>query len=370
MGYEIVRGPFLLLETVAMMYKFVNGISFRTVLNRQRFLATSAVTEGMARRLECLQDIMEEVCRELNPREPVYLHYFRQVEEGGEDVCLAQLMTYSFCTMKYPGFRENTEEIRAIWRGLCSCGARIDPEASSITLSFQEGKGEAEDLFDQVCALNYPAEFRISLYRAMRDFDRSLDELAALLEPLARKLEAAYRRESWLFEEAAGYWNDYFQSREPLDFLREKLGNQLVRNPADQSRIWIMLMNSNILACGMPSRLPGGTEWNLVLIGSAVAPQSGLRREGTDIQTVSAILKCIADKKRMEILQRLSVERSYCHELAEVMGMHPGNMSRTLNQLHSYGFLRMEREATINYYRTDPEAVHNFLELVETVIVK
>ena len=37
MGYEIVRGPFLLMETVAMLHKYVNGISFQAAISRQRF---------------------------------------------------------------------------------------------------------------------------------------------------------------------------------------------------------------------------------------------------------------------------------------------------------------------------------------------
>ena len=74
-------------------------------------------------------------------------------------------------------------------------------------------------------------------------------------------------------------------------------------------------------------------------------------------------------KKRLEILQRLSKKRSYCHELADQMGLDPGHMSRNLSVLHSYGFLRQERESLKNYYRTDPEAIRNFLKVVETTIL-
>lgn len=37
MEYEIVRGPFMLLETVAMVYKYVKGSSFVEAMSRQRF---------------------------------------------------------------------------------------------------------------------------------------------------------------------------------------------------------------------------------------------------------------------------------------------------------------------------------------------
>ena len=51
------------------------------------------------------------------------------------------------------------------------------------------------------------------------------------------------------------------------------------------------------------------------------------------------------------------------------MGLDPGHMSRNLSVLHSYGFLRQERESLKNYYRTDPEAIRNFLKVVETTIL-
>ena len=53
MGYEIVRGPFLLMETVAMLHKYVNGLSFQSAISRQRFFMSTqdylAQSENMRR---------------------------------------------------------------------------------------------------------------------------------------------------------------------------------------------------------------------------------------------------------------------------------------------------------------------------------
>jgi len=43
-------------------------------------------------------------------------------------------------------------------------------------------------------------------------------------------------------------------------------------------------------------------------------------------------------------------------------------MSRHLTLLHKYGFLRQERAPMVNYYETDKEALHDFLQLVETLV--
>ena len=108
---------------------------------------------------------------------------------------------------------------------------------------------------------------------------------------------------------------------------------------------------------------------NILYIGSAI-PANGLpRNRGGDVATVGNMLKCIADKKRLEILRRLSAQPSYGLELAEIMGVDSGHMSRILSQMHGYGFLREDKDRLRVYYRTDPEAIHNFLELVEDTIL-
>ena len=51
-------------------------------------------------------------------------------------------------------------------------------------------------------------------------------------------------------------------------------------------------------------------EHNFLYIGSTVTKDSTARRLNVDIGGVGAIMKSIGDKKRLEILQRLSKKRS------------------------------------------------------------
>ena len=90
--------------------------------------------------------------------------------------------------------------------------------------------------------------------------------------------------------------------------------------------------------------------------------------EAQKIENVGNMLKCIGDKKRLEILQRLNREPQFGGELAESMGMDPGHTSRILTQMHAYGFLQEEKDRLRLYYRPDREVIHNFLELVEATI--
>ena len=116
MGYEIIGGPFLLMETVAMLHKFVNGIPFQSAISRQRFFMNDPAYAAKSEKLSRLQAIMEQLCSGLDATDPRIRHYFASAGEDPETVCLAQLMTPPFCTLRYPELRENAREICAIWQ--------------------------------------------------------------------------------------------------------------------------------------------------------------------------------------------------------------------------------------------------------------
>jgi len=84
MGYEIVRGPFLLMETVAMLHKYVNGISFQSAISRQRFFMSDPAYQAQSKRMARLQRIMEEVCTGVDVRDGRIRHYFASAGEDPE----------------------------------------------------------------------------------------------------------------------------------------------------------------------------------------------------------------------------------------------------------------------------------------------
>ena len=57
--------PYMLYETVGMLVKYVNRISMLEVRDAMLRLYRNYVDEAWRRRLECLQDIIEEVCKDV-----------------------------------------------------------------------------------------------------------------------------------------------------------------------------------------------------------------------------------------------------------------------------------------------------------------
>ncbi len=364
MKMEIVRGPFILLETVEMLYKFVNGISFRSILTQRRPGAEPEADDRMVRRLEQLQAIMEETCQDLDPQDQNLQYFFGSVETGEKDqtVCLARFMTSSFCFLEHTDLDESIRHIRRSWHDLQSRGAWIN-RYSSIRLRFSQDEGSPGDLLDQICALRLPAGFQLELYQSLRRFDQCLDELVTLIRPVAERLSRTIHQADWILDDLEAYWR--YSEETPLQFLIRLFGSEVVQVDGRKTTIAISLMNSNMVIYEMA----GDDDLeNYIYMGCNVNTGSTLRSRESSFESVSAVLKALSDKKRLEILSRLNKERSYCHELSETMNADQGNMSRNLAILYNYGFLRMEREAQRNYYHTDLEAIRTFLRQVEELL--
>ena len=368
MGYEIVHGPFLLMETVGMLHKYINGISFQSAISRQRFFMSNPAYTAQCRRMRLLQNLMDQLCADLDVENPRLQHFFACAGADPQSVCLAQLMTHPFCTLRDPGLRENAAEICEIWRDLQRRGYWLTSRnEENMVFALTNDPGCPGDLFMQIKAMRFPAAFQMEMYECFRDFDRSMAELVELIAPYARALEEALRMDHSLFQEAEDYWEGIFRTTSLEGFVATFTNEAFLAKMSGHTRVAVLLMDSDLLTA-VAARSPLALEYNTLYIGSAI-PANGLpRSRGGDVETVGNMLKCIGDKKRLEILRRLSAEPSYGLELAEVMGVDSGHMSRILSQMHSYGFLREDKDRQRVYYQTDREAIHNFLEMVETTI--
>ncbi len=360
MSYRIVGQVFMLQETISMLYKFVNGITFTDLLIRWKVATDENKDDPRILRLNRLQQIMDQLCADLDPDDPELQYFFSHAECGCEDLCLAQLITYSFYTLEKADLWGHVNEICGIWKQLQERGCWIHP-SSMANLNFSDGPDCPGDLCKQLQVLNYSARFRADLRKALKNFEPTLFRLAELVEPLADRLKTSYDQEPWLFEDLLTYWKEQFQHIEPLELLTSLGAGEEKQGAGEETWVGLSLMNTNTVFASMTGDCVFGLKHNCLMIGSAITPTSRVKRRGADLDSVSTILKCLCDRNRLEVLHQLSIGRSYGQALAETLGMDPGNLSRNLAMLHSYGFLKQERGPWRTYYETDPEALRKFM---------
>lgn len=367
MGYEIIREPYILMETVEMLFRFVNGISYRSLLSKRKTGGDSDAGQDTVQRLEQLQEIMDETCGGLDANDPLLQRFFCGVDTSSraEGMCLARCLIFSFCSMANPGFEESIKESIDAWHRLQASGAWIKSYGAAA-LDISNSEGSPGELIEQICALDLSAEFQLSLYRALRSFDRTMMELAQLIRPVAEKLKETIRKADWIIDEVETYWKKV--PVDPLDFLSGVFGPESINGAGDRTEIILSVMSYNRVFYDMERSVVNNSGRNFIYVGCGVTANSLLENQDTLLDNVSATLKILSDRRRLDVLRRLSKDRSYCHELADIIGSDPGNMSRTLTILHSYGFLCQQREAQRNYYQTDKAAIHDFFKQVEDLL--
>lgn len=367
MGYEIVRGPFILLETVEMLYGYINGISLRPQLNPSKLMEHSEEGNRIAQKIEQLRDIVADTCAGLDRQDSGLQRFFGQVQldDSEESVCLARYLVYSFLTLSEKSYDGEVEQLRYVWRNLQKSGAWLSG-FDSHTLIFSHDENSPGDLFEQVRRLKLPGDFRIELYSALRSFDRTLTELVELIRPVAQRLEQTICRATWILDETEQYWQQSPVS--PLDFLYEGLNQSEMSLVGKESIVAIALMGSHSISYNLEHSPTNPEKCNFIFMGCSVTTTSVFRERDLSLEFLSATLKVLGDKKRLDILRRLSKNRAYGMELAESMGINQGNLSRSLSLLHSCGFVRQTRENLRTYYQADQEAFCDFMKQLEHII--
>ena len=151
MAYQIDRRTFILYETVEMLYKYVNGISFCDIAESMARLYGDAFPAAFTQRLQCLERISREVCAGLDVQNPTVQRYFRRFETDAvrDNMCLAKAMTLSFFLYEAPEPEEEVRHLKERWRCMQRQGFRLgDMSISGLEFRPLEPGQERRSLVD------------------------------------------------------------------------------------------------------------------------------------------------------------------------------------------------------------------------------
>lgn len=364
MKYEIICQPYLFMEAMELLHKHINGFSFTNMMDDRVDPDESPYRATIRKRLAILQGIMEEVCRDIDAHDPDLCRYFAYVNNGENhnSSYLARYVISAFMEYKRPGFEETVEDILETWKQTQSQGGWLSRAAGAGLMRSLE-PGSPGDLFAQIYAMeDLPADFRLSLYGALRNFPETLNELTELLRPVAEKLDIAIRNSGLSLEEMGDYWLKSQLS--PMEFLTMSMGEQVTEGAGDKTRVAIALMNANQVFYGMAHECGLNRGSNYLYIGCCIFTHCMLIQRATALDETSTILRSLSERRRLEVIRRLAKTSCYGLELAELMNMDRGNLSRLLSVLHGQGFLKQEKENQRIYYRADREAMQAFFDRV------
>lgn len=197
MEEQMERRPLILYETIEMLYKYINGISFHDIAESMSRLYGDVFPGVFVQKLDCLERITQEVCSGLQVQNRQMQRFFRRFETDAirDNLCLAKVMTLSFFLYDHPELEKEAEALKRYWAGMRQEGFQI-VAVSMSGLEFRplEPGQRRKDLVEQLCELDYPAEYRMELLWMLTHFDTCMDTLVQLISPYAQRLQTAWSR--------------------------------------------------------------------------------------------------------------------------------------------------------------------------------
>lgn len=360
--------PYMLYETVGMLVKYVNRISMLEVRDGMLRLYRNYVDASWHRRLECLQGIIQEVCKDVNREAPEIQYFFARREPGpGRDATtLARVMTLPFQQWRDHTLEGESRVLKESWRQMQERGFRLTGGIPGVTFLPLPPGEKQEGLFRQVYRLGFASDFAMEVVNILEDYETTLDRLTELILPYSQKLERKLQENPWLMESLAEYWSVKFRSMAPEAFLEGTKMDLSCSGEAQRQICFCLMDAAEFHSETGEAVLHDGR--NLFVFGGALVAECSRRMYGEDLDEVCAAFRALSDKTKLSLLMRLAEGRSYCQQLAEETRSNTGNMSRSLAALTRHGFLRQEQEQFRTYYTTDLDGIVQFFREVQDLL--
>ncbi len=359
--------PFLLYETLAMIFRYVNQIP---ICKTRENIRTNRLPDDhiLYRRMNRLQEIMNECCAGLDTDNALVQRCFRRIETGcaSEYTCLAYMMTMAFLQHRHNDLDQEAQALKSHWETLQQEGYEMEVfGANGLEFGSVPPGEEARDMWDQIYGLKCAPEVRLEIGHFLLHYAANLDRLVELIRPYAVKLEALYQKESWIMDSAVEYWQQLTRSVTVEEILIRGGFVPETFPTMPERRLCLNLMNHDTITYAYWENEPQNA---LFIFGCSLTADMMMKSQYSEPAVIGEVLHSISEKNKFEILRRLSGEPSYCQKLAEEMGCHTGNLSRYLGALWKEGFLiRWEENARV-YYKTDKENLEIFLRDVQTAL--
>lgn len=359
---SIHKEPIIVSETVEMLYKFANGISFETVksdfIRRYSSHKGEAWKQTVYEKTTILSKIMLEACFDLDQKNPTLQYYFGGYTSASlsSKCCLAQIMTWLLGAYD-ADFDTHMLNLRKAWRSKIE---NRDPIMLAPGMSFQYAKDIPFpiDFVEQIDSLQYPEEFRWRLFKLVSNPEIYLDELTDFIRPIAERLSVQLERS--LIRMGAVYecWRKYFEEHSCADFALT-FCHVDTEFPEDQDmHVYVNFMNATSVLSEM--EINQTPSW-YVHIGCLLDADVSYSSKNLMIDEICDTLRVLSDKSKFLILKTINDSPAYGTELADRMGLTNATISRHMNTLYNAGFITAEKENAKVYYRTNKEHLMKFL---------
>lgn len=357
MNVRVFRQPCYFAEAVYLLYSFVNHISYvqdysRVTRGLGRFFDNDC--DFTARRVELLDQITERITLNMNPDDE-RLRYFFGILPGTDRktcCCLAQVMLVNIA-VDAADVDDFAANLLTDFNLMQDSGVEInDMNSMGLVMDLKDPSEPKESLGVQLERLPCSVEAKWGLLRVLTDYETHLRELTELVRPVAEKLREEMKPLVELNQSVLDRWTAYFEVHTVDDFQRDMFNTKLPFLQEDApEELWLSIWSFNMFAWWTEWLGDENTPIQMAYIGMCMRFELAAKRnERPDEETLSAMLKVLGSKDKLEILHRCAQKPFSAGKLAADMNLNSGTVSRNLYSLYKLGYLSPKGDGErVNY---------------------
>ncbi len=333
--------PHMLYETVELLYAYVNEIPAGNLTQEGEYCLTE----------EAVQQMMDVACAGVSRVDPVVQYYFGGhviSEEPRRVTCMARNLVYNAMAPSKGDMAQDCAEICALRRLQRKGGCR--PSAiNEYRILYMEATGNAfTPMAQDIARLGVGEEYSQMLLEQFSGFDEAVEQLEAILTPVAAKLEPLLLPWSQLAEPLARAWEAYYSQPEAEEEWCRRVRYREDK-PLEAMRVQLRYF--------WPKRAPGMVTEYVAFCHIGVAVQVVKPKVEAFEQWEYQALRLLGSEARMRMLWAMLDKPMSARELAQQLDMHLGVVCRDLGSLFNSKLLITELVKGRNRYRTNRESL-------------
>ena len=357
MNVQIMSTPCYLLETVELIYAFVNGVPAEELTGPGSYCIP--VRE--------VQRIMDTVCAGLALQNPTLQFFFQKealADDSGDFTCIARNIAYFVSTFSCKTISSAFDLLRKSWltilqehsypasigRYTFDCGWQDESESESTNLEL----GVNQLLISQ--------DYREKLLNVLKNFDYYTHLLEELIAPVERRLELLMVPWVKHSEPLRQNWYAYLTQPDLPSLLQQKW-KFVTKEPIDQVYAVLGYFSAKVQMLELETL---GNQ-NVIYIHIGVNCTTDLCDEEEFAPWEIRALRLLGSQARIKLLKAIHAQPMSTRELAQNLGMNLGSVGRDVSSLLTAGLLVVEVDDDRRRYRINTTALDTIIQHLTTL---
>lgn len=358
-----------IMEAIILMYNYVNEEDYPNL--KKRLVSKYSLNAAIQSKFDVIIKISNYVYENLTVEKERLNFYFRKINK--DSLCIARML-FSIQSRGEINTIENTIN-RMKELDQSTMYSRMFDSLSDFGLLYGEedfSNQSQEFYFEVIDKLDIEPEQKWNIWKVFINYKKYSEELGEILDDVIRLIKDCIKDMNSLTKGCVDYWSEYLKEKDLSEFIQKYFNiNVELQDATVNIHIipFIFGCNSLSLAIGYKgTSIQKDPSYLSMYTGILYSEDFNMSLRWFDKTEVSAYLKLLGDKSKMDILLYIKDKKAYGQELATKFNLTTATISHHMSALHTSGFVALERDNNRIYYSMDKENMIAFLDNVKHML--